>query len=226
MKVNLSDRSLSQASRFGNYYKGASAAGTRGGSTAWCNVNAPQLRGPQVSDASDCEAAYNAFNDSEFDWLGNISASSPLEELQNFFGDTVNNSDFALYPTGCYMRDGNSRRMLFNHNGGQGGPNSGTSGKYFAFISNSNVQPNRNASIKPVCRISSSATDPCQNGGTCSIDANNAFTCTCIPGYNGGTCEDYVCGDELNPYCKNDGSCSVKTNEEPVQQHKLCRAYM
>ena len=36
--------------------------------------------------------------------------------------------------------------------------------------------------------IGECASDPCQNSGTC-IDEINAFTCLCIGGYTGGTCE-------------------------------------
>lgn len=31
--------------------------------------------------------------------------------------------------------------------------------------------------------------DPCQNGGTC-VDGVNAFTCTCVTGYDGVNCEN------------------------------------
>ena len=36
--------------------------------------------------------------------------------------------------------------------------------------------------------IDECASSPCQNGGTC-IDALNAYTCNCIPGYEGDNCE-------------------------------------
>ena len=36
--------------------------------------------------------------------------------------------------------------------------------------------------------IDECASSPCQNGGTC-IDSLNAYTCNCIPGYEGDNCE-------------------------------------
>ena len=36
--------------------------------------------------------------------------------------------------------------------------------------------------------IDECASSPCQNGGTC-IDDLNAYTCNCIPGYEGDNCE-------------------------------------
>ena len=36
--------------------------------------------------------------------------------------------------------------------------------------------------------IDECASHPCQNGGTCHDDINS-FTCTCIPGYEGDTCQ-------------------------------------
>ena len=40
--------------------------------------------------------------------------------------------------------------------------------------------------------IGECASDPCHNGGIC-IDEINAFTCICISGYTGVTCETSMC---------------------------------
>ena len=53
--------------------------------------------------------------------------------------------------------------------------------------------------------INECASDPCQNGGTCT-DMVNGYTCDCAPGYSGTDCESSVC-DEIT--CMNGGRCSV-----------------
>ncbi|XP_060565064.1 neurogenic locus notch homolog protein 2-like isoform X2 [Ruditapes philippinarum] len=45
----------------------------------------------------------------------------------------------------------------------------------------------------------------CQNSGTC-VDGINAYTCTCLPGYNGDNCENDI--DECTPnQCQNGATC-------------------
>ena len=46
---------------------------------------------------------------------------------------------------------------------------------------------------------------PCQNGGTCT-DLLNGFTCDCVPGYMGATCETNINECKDNP-CQNGGNC-------------------
>jgi hypothetical protein len=49
---------------------------------------------------------------------------------------------------------------------------------------------------------------PCGNGGACTEDsgAPSGFTCSCLPGYEGDTCEDIVDECASSP-CLNGGSC-------------------
>ena len=45
---------------------------------------------------------------------------------------------------------------------------------------------------EPICRpIDECADDPCQNNGTC-IDGVGEYTCNCLPGYEGDSCENEV----------------------------------
>ena len=65
--------------------------------------------------------------------------------------------------------------------------------------------------IDPVCE-----SDPCKNGGTCQPDTSDrqvfdSFTCTCMEGYIGDTCEEAGCPDD--PYCDNGGQCIVVDNQ-------------
>ena len=210
VKVDTGDRNLNQASVFGDYYKGSSAGGTGNDDTGWCNVNAQASRGPHVQSTTDCEAAFGAFNDSDFEYLGTIDVNSNSETLQKFFGDTANNQDVEKYPNGCYMRDGNSRRILNNHNGGSGGgnPNADTSGKYFAFIANDNAQPDGNASIKPVCKkhVCVTSANPCQNSASCDRVSAEEYTCSCTGNFIGTNCNIVDVCKTNNP-CKNGNAC-------------------
>ena len=36
--------------------------------------------------------------------------------------------------------------------------------------------------------VNECASNPCQNGGTCT-DLVNSYTCACVSGYNGTSCE-------------------------------------
>ena len=42
--------------------------------------------------------------------------------------------------------------------------------------------------ISPIIDINECASNPCQNGGTCT-DAVNGYTCACVAGYTGSDCE-------------------------------------
>ena len=48
-------------------------------------------------------------------------------------------------------------------------------------------------------------TSPCDNGGVCSPDATNGFTCTCVGDFTGRSC-DVMIDDCLNVNCNN-GTC-------------------
>ena len=48
-------------------------------------------------------------------------------------------------------------------------------------------------------------TSPCDNGGVCSPDATNGFTCTCVGDFTGRSC-DVTIDDCLNVNCNN-GTC-------------------
>lgn len=52
--------------------------------------------------------------------------------------------------------------------------------------------------------------DPCSNGGLCH-DGINSFTCTCLPGFRGGRCEQDINECESNP-CKNGANCTDCVN--------------
>ena len=51
---------------------------------------------------------------------------------------------------------------------------------------------------------------PCQNGGTCT-DGINRFTCACLAGYNGTTCENNINECASSP-CQNGGTCNDAVN--------------
>lgn len=52
--------------------------------------------------------------------------------------------------------------------------------------------------------------DPCSNGGLCR-DGINSFTCTCLPGFRGGRCEQDINECESNP-CRNGANCTDCVN--------------
>lgn len=49
---------------------------------------------------------------------------------------------------------------------------------------------------------------PCQNGATCTNTGQGSYTCSCLPGYTGASCEIQVNECSGNP-CRNGGSCTV-----------------
>ena len=40
-----------------------------------------------------------------------------------------------------------------------------------------------------IADINECASNPCQNGGTCT-DGINQYTCACVPGYDGAECQN------------------------------------
>uniref|UniRef100_G3PUJ9 Delta-like protein n=1 Tax=Gasterosteus aculeatus aculeatus TaxID=481459 RepID=G3PUJ9_GASAC len=48
---------------------------------------------------------------------------------------------------------------------------------------------------------------PCLNGATCTNTGQGSYTCSCLPGYTGASCEIQVSECSGNP-CRNGGSCS------------------
>ncbi|XP_021356254.1 neurogenic locus notch homolog protein 1-like, partial [Mizuhopecten yessoensis] len=50
---------------------------------------------------------------------------------------------------------------------------------------------------------------PCLNGGTCSASSGSTFTCSCVSGFTGDTCETNAPCD-LSP-CLNGGTCSASS---------------
>jgi hypothetical protein len=49
---------------------------------------------------------------------------------------------------------------------------------------------------------------PCRSGATCINDGLGGYTCSCPPGYTGGTCQVEISECSPNP-CSNGGSCTV-----------------
>ena len=56
------------------------------------------------------------------------------------------------------------------------------------------------------CQTSDCDSNPCSNGGTCSIGGDGSTVCTCVPGYSGSDCSESICDDAP---CQNGGTCSV-----------------
>ncbi|XP_071124867.1 protein jagged-1a-like [Mytilus edulis] len=50
--------------------------------------------------------------------------------------------------------------------------------------------------------------DPCEHSGTCLPDNQKNFTCECVTGYTGTSCESVICEDR---HCQNGGNCSVSS---------------
>jgi hypothetical protein len=55
---------------------------------------------------------------------------------------------------------------------------------------------------------------PCPSGATCINDGLGGYTCSCPPGYTGGTCQVEINECSPNP-CSNGGSCTVSTRACP-----------
>ncbi|XP_028437900.1 low-density lipoprotein receptor-related protein 1 isoform X2 [Perca flavescens] len=53
---------------------------------------------------------------------------------------------------------------------------------------------------------------PCQNGGSCFLNARQVAKCRCQPSYTGERCEINQCRD----YCKNGGKCSASKTGAPT----------
>lgn len=49
---------------------------------------------------------------------------------------------------------------------------------------------------------------PCQNGGTCNMEAYNQFTCTCPDSATGQHCEVKLTDCSMKDRCKNNATCS------------------
>lgn len=68
---------------------------------------------------------------------------------------------------------------------------------------------------------------PCLNGATCTNTGQGSYTCSCLPGYTGASCEIQVSECSGSP-CRNGGSCTVSiTGEEDrkrddVETRNLC----
>eukprot|EP00057_Strongylocentrotus_purpuratus_P025302 XP_011679776.1 PREDICTED: receptor-type tyrosine-protein phosphatase delta [Strongylocentrotus purpuratus] len=58
--------------------------------------------------------------------------------------------------------------------------------------------------------IDDCSSGPCMNGGTC-MDLVNAYTCSCLDGFNGTHCEFDIRECDSTP-CKNNGTCFDATN--------------
>lgn len=56
---------------------------------------------------------------------------------------------------------------------------------------------------------------PCLNGATCTNTGQGSYTCSCLPGYTGASCEVQVNECSGNP-CRNGGSCTVSINLREV----------
>eukprot|EP00057_Strongylocentrotus_purpuratus_P021779 XP_011676253.1 PREDICTED: fibropellin-3 [Strongylocentrotus purpuratus] len=54
------------------------------------------------------------------------------------------------------------------------------------------------------------ASDSCQHGGTCT-EGVNAFTCACVPGYNGDMCQTDIDDCATSP-CEDDETCTDGVN--------------
>lgn len=54
---------------------------------------------------------------------------------------------------------------------------------------------------------------PCLNGATCTNTGQGSYTCSCLPGFTGASCEIQVNECSGNP-CRNGGSCTVSINQE------------
>ncbi|XP_068597166.1 delta-like protein D [Brachionichthys hirsutus] len=52
---------------------------------------------------------------------------------------------------------------------------------------------------------------PCQNGATCTNTGQGSYTCSCLPGYTGASCEIQVSECSGSP-CRNGGSCTDNDN--------------
>ncbi|XP_053401382.1 uncharacterized protein LOC123549404 isoform X2 [Mercenaria mercenaria] len=61
-----------------------------------------------------------------------------------------------------------------------------------------------------VSDVNECESNPCNNGGTC-VDGVNKFTCTCVPGFTGETCEEGIDECNSNP-CQYNGVCEDRIN--------------
>lgn len=57
---------------------------------------------------------------------------------------------------------------------------------------------------------------PCLNGATCTNTGQGSYTCSCLPGYTGASCESQVNECSGNP-CRNGGSCTVSISRYDKQ---------
>ncbi len=57
---------------------------------------------------------------------------------------------------------------------------------------------------------------PCLNGATCTNTGQGSYTCSCLPGYTGASCEIQVNECSGNP-CRNGGSCTVSIDQDKIQ---------
>lgn len=56
---------------------------------------------------------------------------------------------------------------------------------------------------------------PCLNGATCTNTGQGSYTCSCLPGYTGASCEIQVNECSGNP-CRNGGSCTVSISRDKL----------
>lgn len=62
----------------------------------------------------------------------------------------------------------------------------------------------------PAVTTSTCNSNPCQNDGLCSTNSQNKWSCTCLAGFTGISCQTAVTPCGSNP-CQNGGSCSANS---------------
>ena len=62
----------------------------------------------------------------------------------------------------------------------------------------------------PIVTTSTCNSNPCQNDGLCSTNSQNKWSCTCLAGFTGISCQTAVTSCSSNP-CQNGGSCSANS---------------